>query len=122
MPLKQILKISSALFFLYAVFGYLFPEWGGTVFSNNENLAHLITAIVLSIAVELPAKWQKWIVFVLAIKLIALGLYGFGHVAPADIMLKNTLIPTHLDTFDNYSNIVLGLVFAWLWVSRRKIA
>ncbi len=120
MSLKQILKISSALFFLYSVFGYLFPAWGGIVFSNNENLAHLITAIVLSIAVELPAKWQKWIVFVLSLKLIVLGLYGFGHVAPADIVIKSTVIPAHLDSFDNYSNVVIGLLFAYLWIKNRS--
>lgn len=118
--IKQILKISSALFFLYSVFGSLFPEWGGTVFSNNENLAHLITAIVLSIAVELPARWQKWLVVLLALKLIALGLYGFGHVAPADIFIQRLTIPAHLDIFDNYSNILIGLFFAWLWLHRRQ--
>lgn len=120
MTTKQIFKISSAFLFLYSVFGYLFPEWGGTVFSNNENLAHLITAIILSIAVELPYRWQKWLVLIIAFKFIVLGLYGFAHVAPTDIALKNKLIPAHLDTFDDYSNITIGLAFAWIWIKNRR--
>ncbi len=113
MSLKQTLKISGASLFLYAVFGYLFPEWGGTVFSNNENLAHLLVAIALVIVVELSARWQTRLIVLLAIFFLALGLYGFAHIAPADILFKNTLIPAHLDTFDNYVHVLLGLFFGW---------
>lgn len=120
MTLKQILKIGSALLFLYAVFGYLFPFWGLSEFSHNENLWHLVLAIVLNIAAELPKRWQLWLIAVISLKFLALGLYGFGHTLPADITIRSWHISAHLDTFDNYSNTLLGLVFTWLYVTRRN--
>lgn len=113
MTIKQVLKVSGTLLFLFAIFGYLFPEWGRTEFSNNENLFRLIIAGLLVLAAELSVKWRRVTLAIVTLAFLALGIYGFTRYLPADVVIRTLTIPAHLDKFDNYLHVLLGLFFGW---------
>jgi uncharacterized membrane protein len=118
MTTKSMMKVFGTLLFLFGIFGYLFPDWGKTIFSNNENLAHILLGLLLIVTAELPLLWQKWIVSLVGVFFLFLAIYGFSHVAPTDIHVKKTIITAHLDPFDNYFNLIVGLMLAWLMIGR----
>lgn len=120
MQTKQALKVLGTILFLYGIFGYLFPEWGGTVFSENENLFHLVTGLAAVFMSNFSLLHRKWTLLVLAILYLALGIYGFSAFLPADIHIKSVTIKAHIDEFDNYVNLIIGLISAYIWLQGRK--
>lgn len=118
---RRLLRIAASLLFLLSVFGYLFPNWGNTVFSANENLFHLVTAVVAIVLTASSPTVRWWTVAGLAAVFLALGILGFSEPPPVDIHLKTRLIVAHLDLFDTIVHLIAGLVLTWLWLNRPKL-
>jgi hypothetical protein len=120
---KQALKVLGTLLFLYGVFGYIFPKWGGVHFTNNENLVHVVTGILVILFSNASSKWRTIIAVIITIFYLSWGIWGFTLKQPLDakILIKNKLnLSTQLDEVDNYAHIVTSLGFAWFFLSTRK--
>jgi hypothetical protein len=118
MQTKPSLTILATLLFLLGVFGYIFPTWHNTHFTNNENLFHVLIAVVLWMVAGADAKKRMLGLLLSALVFLAFGIFGFT--------LKQPLILIHhrqfmqLDEVDNYFHIVFGLAFAWVWLRNRR--
>lgn len=115
---KQILKVGGTLLFLFGVFGYIFPKWGGTQFSNNENLFHVVTGLLAVFIAELSLQKQRLALIVLALIYIAIGVYGFYLKQPTDFHLGK--VTAQLDLFDNIAHVVIGLAWSWFYLRLRS--
>ncbi len=118
MQTKSALKIIGTSLFLYGVFGFLFPHWHNTFFTNNENLFHLLTGLVALVLAESSALHRRWTLVILALLYLVLGLTGFSLNHPADFHIKHST--AQLDEFDNYVHILFGLLLAWFWLTSQR--
>lgn len=118
MSTQQALRVLGTLLFLYGVFGYIFPEWGKTLFSNNENLFHVLTGLGALLLANFSPSHRRLTLLVLALLYLGLGIYGFTLAQPTDFRLK--AITAQLDDVDNYIHVAFGLAFAWFWLNARK--
>jgi hypothetical protein len=114
MSYNQVLKVGGTILFLFGVFGYIYPKWGGTQFTNNENLFHVLTGLIAVFLAELSAPKQRIAIAVLALIYIALGVYGFALKQPTDFHIGT--IKAQLDLFDNIAHVVIGLGWAWFYL------
>lgn len=108
----------GTILLLLGVFGYIFPQWDSVQFTNNENLFHVLTGLLLVMLAGLPLAKQKWLILVYGLAYLGLGIYGFTLNQPADFHIK--AITAQLDLFDNYFHVVVALAFAWLWLRGRS--
>jgi hypothetical protein len=118
MQTRPALKVLGTLLFLYGVFGYIFPHWGKVVFTNNENLFHVLTGVGAILFASATPPRRKITLFALALLYLGLGIYAFTIKHPMDFHIKN--ISAQLDEVDNYIHIIIGLTFAWFWLGSRK--
>ncbi len=118
MEMKSALKVFGTLLILLAVFGFLFPNWGHTVFTNNENLFHLLVGLAAILLAEFSSPVRQGSLLILALAFLALGVYGFVLKHPADFHIKH--VTAQLDLVDNILHLLFGLGFAWGWFNRLK--
>lgn len=119
MQTKPTLRVLGTLLFLYGAFGYIFPQWGQTVFTNNENLFHVLTGLGAILYSHSSVKRARNTLFILALAYLALGIYGFTLRQPTDFKIKR--ITAQLDETDNYTHAVIGVAFAWFWLKAKKV-
>jgi len=115
---KSVLKVLGTLLFLFGVFGYIFPNWHHTVFTNNENLFHVVTGLAAIMLASATINYRRYTLLTWAAVYLLLGIYGFALKHPADFHIKH--ITAQLDVVDNYLHILFGLAFAWYWLNFRK--
>lgn len=118
MQTKQPLTVLGTLIFLVGVFGYIFPVWQTTRFTNNENLLHVVLGVVLLISASLSQQKRHMILILSALLLLALGLAGFSLKDP-NYFVNNRLV-IRFDEVDNYLHCLFALALGWAWVNRRK--
>ncbi len=120
MQTKQGLTILGTLLLLVGVFGYIFPHLPSTTFHNNENLFHVVAAILSLGFASAVAKTRNRALLAYAVIFWVLGLYGFFASNPDYLHIKSYSYAISLDTADNYLHIVFGLAYAWTWLRFRK--
>ncbi len=118
MQTKQPLTVLGTLIFLLGVGGYIFPTWQATRFTNNENLLHVIIALLLWLAAAWEPKKRLASLLVAALVFLALGIYGFT-LKDLNYFVNNRLF-FRFDAVDNYVHCVFALAFAWFWLKNRK--
>jgi hypothetical protein len=118
MKSQQALKVFGTLIFLLGYFGYLFPEWRQTVFTNNENLFHVLTGLLAIMLASFSLITRKRSIVLLGLIYFALGIYGFTLKDPTQHIFKPWLVK--LDEIDNYLHVLAGLAFAWAHLSNRE--
>ena len=117
MQTKQPLTVLGTLIFLLGVFGYIFPIWHATRFTNNENLLHVVIAVLLWLAAAWDAKKRVGSLLVAALLFLALGVYGFTLKDPNYFV--NSRLFIRFDAVDNYIHAIGALIFTWFWLQNR---
>jgi hypothetical protein len=119
METKSVLKVFGTLLLLLSLFGYLFPDWGKVDFTNNENLAHLLLALLAFFMATFSNSIRAKAIFGFSLLFLLWGLYGFMLPKPTDFHLG--VITMQLDEFDNYLHLVMGLALSWFWLPLVKL-
>lgn len=115
---KSALKVIGTLLLLWGIFGYLFPNWHTTIFTNNENLWHVITGLVFIFMANFSPSYRRWTIFIGALLYLILGLYGLALKHPSDFHLKT--ITAQLDLFDNILHLIFALALSWNWLNKKN--
>jgi hypothetical protein len=124
MSTKATLQFTATLLLLWGIFGYLFPNVGGTRFTSIEIWFALVSSMALFVTASAPIHIQRWGILIGGLLFLALGLFSMALQNPTDFVIPKTRIEPHLDTSDA---VIYGLVFlicAWSWLqsnpTRRK--
>ncbi len=120
MQTKSTLKVLGTLLFLLGVFGYIFPHWQETFFTNNENLFHVLTGFGAIMFASASTLYRRYTFAILMVLYLALGIYGFTLKQPSDFHIKR--VTAQLDLVDNIIHLGAGLAFGWFWLRNRQTA
>ncbi len=112
---KSAMKVCGTFLLLLGYFGYLFPHWKGTVFTNNENLFHIVIGLTVLIFSGLGVEKRRAAVAALAVSFWTWGVFGFSPALQARFPLSR--LDWQLDDVDNYLHVLIGLALAWVWLA-----